>query len=214
MSNWSRNLLVSGGLSTSFWGDTTQCSLSNGSFLGLVMSLLSIAIQKFSTLCATYSASLIPSGSAGTESTGGSQWTLLPAIRASCWRPEDVPPAKPLREFNFILSSVSLFPLRFLRGLQWPAGLKVTRYGKRKEEPKGAGHSAWVSQQEHLLLQVDPCLQLKKNKKTEEASSENMSTFQLRASECWDNVVIRKCISSNFLPTGLGEKLGGGGFIK
>lgn len=29
------------------------------------------------------------------------------------------------------------------------------------------------------------------NEKTQQASSENMSTFQLRASECLDNVVIR-----------------------
>lgn len=121
-------------------------------------------------------------GSSGTESTGGSQWRLSsaqgPLVRARRTSLLLSPSRNPSRLYSKPCLLL-LFPLRFLKRPQWPLGWQSLdmewRRGRRRLKEQVILHG-WANGNicHSSLTHVS-------NKKTQEASSENMSTFQLRA---------------------------------
>ncbi len=133
-----------------------------------------------------------PVGSSGTESTGGSQWRLSAAqgpLDRVLMMSLLLSPFRNPSPLYSKLCLLWLLPLRFLKRPQWPLGWQSL------DTEGGEEGGAWRSRSFYLGEQMGtsatPVWPESPIKKTGEASSENMSTFQFRALECWDNVVIR-----------------------
>ncbi len=144
----------------------------------LIQTRLSI-----SSLSASHLISVSPVGSSGTESTGGFQWRLSaargPLVRAQRTSLLLSPSRNPSRLYSK-LCLLLLFPLRFLKRPQWPLGWQSLdmegEEGERRRLKEQVILLGWANGNicRSSLTRVS-------NKKTQEASSENMSMFQLRA---------------------------------
>lgn len=136
--------------------------------------------------------SLIPVGSSGTDSTGGSH------------QPPQTRQESASTLFWAFFCSFLCASLNAHNDLQ---GLAVTRYGGKKGRRRLKEQVILHGRANRNICRSSlTCVSnIKREKrergeKPEEASSESTSTFQLRSSECWDNVVIRKWMNGTAHP--------------